>query len=323
MHRIAGEEHAAFAVLLGQQQVLPPWIAGQHLVFHRNADDLLELPVHLLVGVGGRMQGPVLRRILHQQEARVLLGHVIVAAASRAVADRNFVEQLVAAIERLAKRQHVRLAAQPDAERLSHRAGAAVAAGQVVAAYGAGLAVGRAHGDGDAVGGLLVRHIFGRPVHGHGRQRLAFGLQQRLERVLRNELVGLQRNAAVIGRADVRFRLGHGRIRQPQQRRPGEIENDVDIHRDVAAQARGADLLRQAHAPVDFHGPRVDAFHFRQERRLVLPLDQRASDAALAEVDGKRQADGACADDQNLRVRQSGTPGPKLIRSGYGISRRY
>ena len=49
MHGVAGQEHAAVLIVVGDQQVLPPGIAGQHFVFHRHADDLLELPLHLLV----------------------------------------------------------------------------------------------------------------------------------------------------------------------------------------------------------------------------------------------------------------------------------
>ena len=38
MHRIAGEEHAAFAVAIGEQQILPPRRAGQHFILHWNSD---------------------------------------------------------------------------------------------------------------------------------------------------------------------------------------------------------------------------------------------------------------------------------------------
>ena len=110
MHRIAGEKHPILAVAVGEQQILPPRRAGQHLVFDRNADDALERRLHLFVAVDDGMQRPVLGRILHDQERRFVVGDVIVPAVARTVPERQPVEQLVAAVERLAQRQQIAFA---------------------------------------------------------------------------------------------------------------------------------------------------------------------------------------------------------------------
>ena len=55
-------KYASTARIVGDEQVLPPRVARQHFVLHRNADRLLELALHLLVAVDGGVQRPVLRR---------------------------------------------------------------------------------------------------------------------------------------------------------------------------------------------------------------------------------------------------------------------
>ena len=120
-------------VAIGEQQVLLPFADVEHLVLHRHADGLLELRRHVAVLVDHRVQRPVPGRVLHDEEGRALVGDVVVAAFARAAVDRNSIEQLVAAVERLAQAQDVGFAAQRDAELLAHRAAAAVAAHQVFA----------------------------------------------------------------------------------------------------------------------------------------------------------------------------------------------
>ena len=112
MHRIAGEEDAPLAVAIGEQKVLPPRRARQHLVFDRNADGPFERRFHLLVAVDHGMQRPVPGRVLHDQERRLVVGDMIVAALAGPVADRQPLEQFVAAIQRLPQRQQIALAGQ-------------------------------------------------------------------------------------------------------------------------------------------------------------------------------------------------------------------
>ena len=63
-----------------------------------------------------------------------------------------------------------------------------------------------------------------------------------------------------------------------------------------------ADLLRDAHAPVDFHGARVAALHLRQELRRVFLLEENAAHAAAAEIDRERQPHRSGADNDDLGV---------------------
>ena len=76
------------------------------------------------------MQREVPGVVLQDELRRLRVDDVIVAA----LADRDALEQLVAAVERLAKLQDVAFALQRDAELLAHGAGAAVAAGQILRA---------------------------------------------------------------------------------------------------------------------------------------------------------------------------------------------
>src|SRR5207244_3812825 len=61
-------------------------------------------------------------------------------------------------------------------------------------------------------------------------------------------------------------------------------------------------VLGKAEATENFHRPRVAAFHLRVAERRVVLLDQRAADAALAEIDGERQPDRSSPDDENLGI---------------------
>src|SRR5258707_8944968 len=46
-------------------------------------------------------------------------------------------------------------------------------------------------------------------------------------------------------------------VGQMQERRLGQRKDDEHVHRDVVAQAGGADLVGDANAPEDFHGARI------------------------------------------------------------------
>ena len=59
---------------------------------------------------------------------------------------------------------------------------------------------------------------------------------------------------------------------------------------------------REAEPAVDFHGAGVAALHLGQELRRLFLLEEGAAHAALAEIDGERQADRAGADDENLCI---------------------
>jgi hypothetical protein len=126
-----------------------------------------------------------------------------------------------------------------------------------------------------------------------------------LERVLRDELVGLERQAGVGARVDLPARLRHRRIRMVQERRRVHRPDDVDVHRHFGAEPGHAHFRREAHAAEDLHGAGVAPLHLRQELRCGLALDERAAHAFLAEVDREDQANRPRADDENLGVEQA------------------
>ena len=133
-------------------------------------------------------------------------------------------------------------------------------------------------------------------------------LQQRLQRVLRDQLIGLERHRAIGAGGDVGLRLRDRRIRQMQQRRLDQRRDDEHVHGHVARKPGIADLLRDAEPPVDFHGAGVAPLHFWQELRRVLLLEQDAAHAPAAEIDGEREPDRPGTDNDDLRV-QTTVPG--------------
>ena len=94
MDRVSGKEDASVTVVVGQQQVLAPRRARQHLVLDRHGDRFLEHRLHIVIAIDNRMQGKVTGRVLHDQEGRICIGDVIVPA----FADRDALEQIVATI---------------------------------------------------------------------------------------------------------------------------------------------------------------------------------------------------------------------------------
>ena len=146
-----------------------------------------------------------------------VVGDVVVAA----LADRDPLEQVVAAKQRLAQREQ-RLAAQLDAETGAHRAVAAVAADEIVGAQQALLAVGGPDAGGHALVVLVEVEELLPEAHRDAGRALGDAAQQRLERVLRDQLVGLQRQRAVVGLADAGLELVDRRIAVVHERRPDE-----------------------------------------------------------------------------------------------------
>src|SRR6266481_8863467 len=131
MDRVAGEEYAAFAVAVREEQVLLPLADVEHFVFHGHADGPLELPRHVLVLADDRVERPVPSRILHDQERRRIVGDVVMPPFAGTVPDRDPVIEIVAAVQRLAQLQEIALAAQADAELVPYSARAAVAAHEI------------------------------------------------------------------------------------------------------------------------------------------------------------------------------------------------
>jgi hypothetical protein len=91
-----------------------------------------------------------------------------------------------------------------------------------------------------------------------------------------------------------------------QQRRLVHRKDDVDVHRHVRREARGANAIRQAHPAEDLHRPGVAALHLGQEFGRRLLLDQGAAHAPAAEIHRQGQPDRAGADDQDVGVLDGG-----------------
>jgi hypothetical protein len=191
---------------------------------------------------------------------------------------------------------------QPDAKLPTYSAGAAVAAAKICRANLLNLTFDAAQARGHAGGVLPQADEF--PTETHSQAGHGFGnrFQQRLERVLRNQLIGLERQRAVVAGPRLRPRLLDRWIRKVQQRRLGERQHDVNVHRTVGTQAGGTNSFGEAHAPVNFHRAGVYPLHFGQKSGLLLLLDQGASHPASAEIDCKRQAGRPSPDDQNIAV---------------------
>ena len=161
---------------------------------------------------------------------------------------------------------------------------------------------GRADAGRDRGGVLLEVGQLAAEAHRHIWERFEEGAQQRLERVLRDELIGLE-GLPVVARGDFGFGASDRRVRKMRDRRAGHGWRQENVHRRVARQAGIADFFGDAEAAVDFHRAGVAALHFGELDRGFVAFDQRAAHAALAEVERQRQADGAGADDQDIGFR--------------------
>jgi len=237
----------------------------------------------------------MLARILDDQHGPVVIDAEVVPSARR----DHAVEQVVAAKQRLPQ-GHEALTFELEAELAAHRARAAVAAHQIVRGDAETLAGRGLDLAANMIAGLRERDEF-RPIPdadvGNAFRR---GFEQRLQRVLGDDLIGLERQGAVVGDGDARLGLRHRRERQLHQRRFRHREDEVVVHRPIRGIAGIADGLRQPQATEHLHGPRIAALHLGvAERRFVL-LDQDAADAAAAEIDRQGEADRAGADNQDL-----------------------
>ena len=124
-------------------------------------DGLLEHRLHLGLALDDRVQREVPRRVLHDHLRRAVVGDVIVPP----LADRDALVELVAAEQRLAELQQVAFAFERDAELLAHRAGAAVAADEILRPDLGRDAGGAPHRRGDAVAVLRERQEFVAVAH--------------------------------------------------------------------------------------------------------------------------------------------------------------
>jgi len=299
LDRIAGHEHTPLAVMVGEQQVLLPRSDIERIELERHRDRLLKLRHHVGIAVDDRMQREMPGRVLHDELGRMVVGDVIVAA----LADRDALEQLFAVVQRLAQLQHaVFVAGELDAELPAHRAVAAIAAGQIERVDLGGLATEVADRGRDRACVLRKGEKLAAIAHGHARQAFRHLLEQRLDGVLRNELIGLERQAAVVRRSDLLLGLRDRRIGKLEERRLNQRQHDEHIHRDVAREPGGADLFGEPHAPENLHAARIHALHLGEELRRLFLLDEHATHTAQAEIDREREPNRAGTNDEDLGI---------------------
>ena len=94
-----------------------------------------------------------------------------------------------------------------------HAAGAAVAADQIICLKLRGRAVAAPDLGAHGLGVLREGDEFATIAHGHAGQGFGDRLEQRLQRVLRDELVGLKRHRPVVAGRDLGLRLWRPRDR--------------------------------------------------------------------------------------------------------------
>ena len=295
MRGVSGEEDASAAVGIGDHQPLGPRADVERLVLDRHAGDRLEQGGHVLVALDGRVQREVAGVVLDDQERVAVVGDVVVAPA----ADRDPVEQVVAAEQRLTQLEQ-RLSLQRDPEPFADRARAAVAADEVCRPNRT-LAVGARDAGGDAGVVLVEVDELVPELDRHARRALGDAAQQRLERVLRNQLVGLERKRPVVGRPDPGRERLDGWVAVVHERLARHVAvADEDIHGDVGLQARRADLAGNAQPPEVLHRARVAALHLGQPAGCRTALDQPAPDALLTQLDRERQPHRPAAHDDHV-----------------------
>jgi hypothetical protein len=295
--RVPGQENPSVAVPVGKHEPLRPLPDVERLVHDGHPGERLEEPRHFAVAVRHRVQGEVPGVVLHDEERGPVVGEVIVAARS----DRDPGEQVRAVEQRLAQGQQ-RVATQLDAQLTADGAARAVAADQVRRTDRLLLPVGSAYPGRDAVLVLGEAGQLAAEPDGDARRGRRDLAQQRFERVLGDELVGLQRHGTVVDPPPRRLHCSHRRVIMMHERGAGEVPRaDEDVHRHVGGQPRGAYPAGDAHPAEMLHGARVAPLHLRQAARPRTLVDQLAADPQLAQLDRQRQAHRAAADDQHVR----------------------
>jgi hypothetical protein len=303
MRRIAREEDAARTVAVSQQQVGEPGIGDQDLALEITAaDPRVEHRVRVGVAVGGHphLQRPGLLVVLRDQSAH---GALVVPGDAEGLQD---VQRPRLEMHHVAVRD-VGLARQPDPELLAHDRGAAVAAGEEVAAHrlgGAGLD--DAQGAGDArlvLDEALERHAPARLDQRVVEDRLA---QHRLDHDLAHPHRGLTRLGAVVPGQDLGALLDHAGIAEAVQLAPSPVLGERGDPRDVEIvllrHRHGAQLVDQAEAAEQLHRTAVGDVHLGMARRRGLALDQQAAHTELRQRARESHPDRAAPRDENRNM---------------------
>jgi hypothetical protein len=91
-------------------------------------------------------------------------------------------------------------------------------------------------------------------------------------------------------------------MRVVHQRRLDQRQHDEDVHGAMRGESGGANLVGDAHAPVDLHGASVATLHLGEKLRRLLLLNDGAAHAAPPEIDRQGQAGRTRSDNENLCV---------------------
>ena len=180
MDRIAGKKHAAIAVAFGKQQVMAPRNDVADLEDAGEADQIADDRRKIRIRRQRGMQGEFLAVTLCNHAGKASVGKLIVTPLSRHDA---FVE-VVRPEDHLDEIADSSTALEPDAQLLADRAGATVAARQIVAAQRLLAAI---HGaDVNRHAALVLRevHELAAVAHRHVGRRFGDFLQQRFQLVL-------------------------------------------------------------------------------------------------------------------------------------------
>jgi hypothetical protein len=127
--------------------------------------------------------------------------------------------------------------------------------------------------------------------------------EQRLKRVLGDELVRLRRQGTVVALRHHLLHLGHRRVSVVDEWRVAQIAiADEDVHRHVVVEPSRPNPIGEAEPAVVLHRPRVAPLHLRQLARSRSFVDHAAVHAQLVELEGKGQPHRTTTDDEDVDV---------------------
>ena len=309
---IAGNEHPLRPVAVGDELAPHPPHHRQDLVVERAAHGARQRMADVGLGMGHLVGGADDR---HAEALAAVDRHDGEPGALGPDEDETVGPSLVVQRGKVRAAQHHvggvgqrGVAAHGDAGALAHQAGAAVGADEIVGRDVAGLAGGDvADLRDDTARGLLERRELGAVAQPHVRKGLHEAPQDRVEHVLRHALALLR----ALRRALLLRAPGEALAPELVAVEPGDIDAVLRI---VAGIGRVAHPVRDAPAAAEFHGARADDVHPRLLDGAVGLLDQRAGNAAPAELAGEREPDRSGTDDQNrgaLVHAGASTPAPR------------
>src|ERR1700722_11863650 len=257
---------------------------------------------HLLMGVGRRVNRPMTPRVLHDEKAAVRIDAQVVTSAPGTRPERQPVIELVTSIQRLTEFRYIAFPAKWDAQLLSNLARTSITSHEVRCLNAFRRTTLSAYQGGYSGIILLAVQKFCAIANANAGDPFGPRLQERFQRVLRDQLIGFKGPAAVTRRVNFLASLLDRGVLQTQQWRLGHGEYNVDVHRTVHGKTRGPYRVRQADAPIHFHRASVTTLHLREKLRLWFLLDEYTSYAPAPQIERQGQPHGTGADDNDLGI---------------------